>query len=235
MRDPETAATQFPAYLTDATPFIERARPRLLSDAEPHDELRAGPSDFDLNETPHDTAGIGSERRAAPDGIVAELRPAAVLVGIVARQPLTVLLTRRTAHLSEHGGQIAFPGGRIEPSDETATAAALRETREEIGLHTHAIQPLGFLPSYRTSTGYRICPLVGVIQPPFDVFPDAREVADIFEVPLAYLMTDANHRIDSRIWQGIERRFYAMPYEQHYIWGATAGILKSLHRSLTEE
>lgn len=175
--------------------------------------------DFDLN------AGF-----AAP--VALPLRPAAVLIAIVARDPLTVILTQRTQTLSSHPGQIAFPGGRIDAPDETPTAAALREAHEEIGLSSHLIEPLGFLDTYTTATGYAIEPLVSMVAPGFALALQAGEVAEVFEVPLAFLMDEANHRIDTKIWQGVERRFYAMPFQNRYIWGATAGILKNMHERL---
>lgn len=159
-------------------------------------------------------------------------KDAAVLIAICARAPLTVLLTERTPHLSAHAGQIAFPGGRIDPGDRDATAAALREAKEEIGLDASLVEPLGYLDPYRTSTGYLITPVVALVEPDFAIAANPTEVADVFEVPLAFLMDQANHRIESRQWRGAERRFYAMPYNQHYIWGATAGIIRSLSRRL---
>jgi 8-oxo-dGTP pyrophosphatase MutT (NUDIX family) len=179
----------------------------------------SAPSDFDLNP--------GMDVPLADP-----LMPAAVLVPICARETLTVLLTERTPHLTAHAGQIAFPGGRIDADDADAAAAALREAREEIGLDPSLVEPLGYLDPYRTSTGYLITPLVALIEPHFKLTVNPHEVASVFEVPLPFLMDQTNHRIDSRIWRGAERRFYAMPYEQRYIWGATAGIIKTLYRRL---
>jgi 8-oxo-dGTP pyrophosphatase MutT (NUDIX family) len=143
-----------------------------------------------------------------------------------------VILTERAECLSAHAGQIAFPGGRIELSDAGPLAAALREAHEEIALEPAFVEPLGYLEPYRTGTGFCITPAVALIRPGFSLSPDPNEVADIFEVPLAFLMSEANHRIDSRIWRGAERRFYAMPYGERYIWGATAGIIRTLYRRL---
>ncbi|HPG88759.1 MAG TPA: CoA pyrophosphatase [Hyphomicrobium sp.] len=177
------------------------------------------PSDFDLNPGYQPDSG-------------APLKLAAVLVGICARDPLTVLLTERTPNLTAHAGQIAFPGGRIDDTDPDAEAAALREANEEIGLDSRLVERLGYLDPYRTSTGYLITPVVALITPRFNLSINPAEVADVFEVPLAFLMNETNHRIESREWRGAKRQFYTMPYEQHYIWGATAGIIRSLSRRL---
>jgi 8-oxo-dGTP pyrophosphatase MutT (NUDIX family) len=155
-----------------------------------------------------------------------------VLVPIVARETLTVLLTRRAAHLSAHAGQIAFPGGKIDAADRDARAAALREAAEEIGLDARYIRPLGFLDTYRTGTGFQIDPLVALVVPEFTLTSDPSEVAETFEVPLDYLMDPTNHHMHTKLWQNVERRYYAMPFENYYIWGATAGILKNMHERL---
>jgi 8-oxo-dGTP pyrophosphatase MutT (NUDIX family) len=178
------------------------------------------PSDYDLSP------------ELVPQIAQAPLAPAAVLVPLVAHAELTVLLTQRTEHLRRHAGQIAFPGGRMEPTDKDPLATALREAEEEIGLDPARVEPLGYLDAYRTGTGFRIFPVVALVEPGFTLSLDAREVADAFEVPLSFLMNEANHRTEVRTWQGAERRFYAMPYEQRYIWGATAGIMKNMHRRL---
>ena len=151
---------------------------------------------------------------------------------VVARSPLTVLLTARTEHLPSHAGQIAFPGGKVETYDAGPLAAALREAREEIALDQAFIEPVGYPPPYRTGTGYIITPAVALVRPGFKLTPDPAEVADVFEVPFAFLMNEANHQIHSRPWRGAERRFYAMPYGERYIWGATAGIIRTLYRRL---
>lgn len=166
------------------------------------------------------------------------LRKAAVLVPLVARQSgLSVLLTMRTAHLNEHAGQISFPGGRSENDDADAIATALRESREEIGLESRFIDVLGFLPDYITVTGYHVRPVVGLVQEGFALRPDPSEVAEVFEVPLAFLMDPQHHEQRVYKWDGGERRFYAMPYPRisegrHFIWGATAGMLRNLYHLL---
>jgi 8-oxo-dGTP pyrophosphatase MutT (NUDIX family) len=161
-------------------------------------------------------------------------RPAAVLVPLVRREPgITVLLTQRTEDMPSHAGQIAFPGGRQQAEDVDAIATALRETEEEVGLGREFIEVIGPVDHYRTGTGYEITPIVGIVTPGFIPRADPREVADVFEVPLEHFLDERNHRIDSRVWQGRERRYYAMPYGERYIWGATAGMLKNLHFVLT--
>jgi len=164
----------------------------------------------------------------------ASFRPAAVLVPLVRREAgITVLLTQRTEDMPSHAGQIAFPGGRQQKEDVDASDTALRETEEEVGLSRSFIDVIGQVDRYRTGTGYEITPVVGIVTPGFTIHADPREVADVFEVPLEHFLDEKNHRIDSRVWQGRERRYYAMPYGERYIWGATAGMLKNLHFVLT--
>ncbi|MCU0837648.1 MAG: CoA pyrophosphatase [Rhodospirillales bacterium] len=157
------------------------------------------------------------------------LKPAAVLVPIIERETLSVLFTRRTSHLAHHAGQISFPGGHIEPDDECPRDTALRETEEEIGLGREHVTVIGHLDTYVTRTGFVVTPVVGVITPPFSLNPDPHEVAEIFEVPLDFLMDSSNHQFCSAEFDGHVRHFYAMPYESYYIWGATAGMLKNFH------
>lgn len=156
------------------------------------------------------------------------LTPAAVLFPIVLRDSPTVLLTRRTAHLRDHAGQISFPGGRVEADDPSPMHTALRETREETGLAGEHVEIIGFLPEYRTGTGFRVTPVVGLVRPPFALDPDPFEVAEIFEVPLDFLLDPANHRPHSLLYRGALRHFFAMPYGEYFIWGATAGMIRSL-------
>ncbi|MGD9880324.1 MAG: CoA pyrophosphatase [Reyranella sp.] len=161
-------------------------------------------------------------------------RPAAVLVPIIRREPaLTVLLTQRTDDMPSHAGQIAFPGGRPQAGDTDSVDTALREAEEEVGLARQFVEVIGSVDHYRTGTGYDITPVVGLVTPGFTTRADPREVADVFEVPLAFFLDEKNHRIDSRVWQGRERRYYAMPYGERYIWGATAGMLKNLQYVLS--
>jgi 8-oxo-dGTP pyrophosphatase MutT (NUDIX family) len=161
------------------------------------------------------------------------LTPAAVLVPIVLRdEGQTVLLTQRTAHLRDHGGQISFPGGRVEADDLSPTHTALRETEEEIGLLGERIEIVGFLPEYRTGTGFRVTPVVALVHPPFELQPDPFEVAEIFEVPLDFLLDPANHQRHSLHYRGALRNYFAMPYGDYFIWGATAGMIRSLSERL---
>jgi 8-oxo-dGTP pyrophosphatase MutT (NUDIX family) len=158
---------------------------------------------------------------------------AAVLVPIVTNpEGLSVLFTLRTPHLSAHAGQVSFPGGRVEPGDADETAAALRETEEEIGLPPNRIRLIGRLDTYVTRTGFRIHPLVGFVAPPLALAPDPQEVADVFEVPLDFLIDPVNRRRESRLYQGRERFFWAIPYGSRYIWGATAGMVVNLSELL---
>ena len=163
----------------------------------------------------------------------AAVTAAAVLVPIVAHPAaLTVLFTQRTPHLKKHAGQISFPGGRAEPGDATPEFTALREAQEEIGLRPEQAEVIARLPEYFTRTGYRVTPVVALLQPPLELAPDAREVDEIFEVPLAFLLDPRNHRRETREIQGRTVSYYAMPYGERYIWGATAGMLINLYRHL---
>lgn len=197
---------------------LSRNPPPLPSES----DTEVSPSDFDLN--PELAADVLASRTP--------LLPAAVLIPVVARPELTVLLTQRTDSLAHHAGQVAFPGGKMEPGDADPIATALREAEEEVGLNRRFVEPLGYLDAYRTGTGYRIFPVVALVHDGFDLTLDPREVADAFEVPLAFLMDEQNHRTHVRPWRGADRRFYAMPFEQRYIWGATAGIMKNMHQRL---
>lgn len=163
------------------------------------------------------------------------LVPAAVLVPLVEHADgFTIILTQRMADLKAHAGQISFPGGRMEPEDRDAEAGALREAHEEVGLAPSTVEILGQLDPYVTVTGFEVTPVVGAITPPLSLKPDPREVADIFEVPLAFILDRANHQRHSRTTAGgIKRAYYALPYGDRYIWGATAGMLINLYEVLT--
>ena len=162
------------------------------------------------------------------------LTPAAVLLLIVDRKPeRTVLFTQRTDHLAAHAGQISFPGGRFQEGDATPESTALREAREEVGLDAKRVELLGRLPEYHTSTGFLVTPVVGWTEPPIEYRPDPHEVADVFEVPLDFLLDAANHRYESAFYRGRMRHYWAMPWNERFIWGATAGMLVTFHRILT--
>lgn len=163
------------------------------------------------------------------------LRPAAVLCGLVERAAgVQVILTRRADHLARHAGQIAFPGGKVDAADPSPLAAALREADEEIGLTRDEVEILGAIDPYETSSGYTVTPFVGFVRPSFTPIADPSEVAEVFEVPLDFLMDEANHQLVSKDLGRGTRRFYAMPYRDRYVWGATAGMLRNLSDRLSE-
>jgi 8-oxo-dGTP pyrophosphatase MutT (NUDIX family) len=199
----------------------EQIEANLRTEAEIDEERERRPmtGDFDLN--PMMLDWLDSEQT---------LKAAAVLVPIVERAEPTVLLTKRTDHLHHHAGQVSFPGGRVEPQDVDVVATALRETEEEIGLSRDFVEIAGYLDDYQTGTGFHITPVVGFVRPGFELDLDDFEVAEAFEVPLSFLFDPANHHRHARVWQGKERRYYAMPYGDYYIWGATAGMLINLYR-----
>lgn len=159
--------------------------------------------------------------------------PAAVLIPVVQRaQGPTMLLTRRAAALRSHSAQVAFPGGRVDAVDGSPVVTALRETEEEIGLPRERIRTLGFLDAYLTGTGYRIVPVVALVEPPFSLTINAHEVDEAFEIPLSFLLDPANHRREGREWQGLYRTYYAISLGDRYIWGATAGMIRNLYERL---
>ena len=158
------------------------------------------------------------------------LKQAAVLLLIVEHAEPTVVFTQRTAHLADHAGQISFPGGRCEPEDGSPERTALREAEEEAGIDPASVEILGRLPDYRTSTGFCVTPIVGWARPPLDYRPDPHEVAEVFEVPLAFLLDARNHRHESAFYTGRTRKYWAMPFGERFIWGATAGMLVTFQR-----
>ena len=203
-------------------PFRDAAAGRLRSEpatfAEPRADLK-GDHAFD----PGALAGT----------VLPPPRPAAVLVPVVTRpdEP-TLILTQRAAHLRSHSGQIAFPGGRVDPEDLSPVHAALREAEEEIGLDRRWVEPLGYLDAYLSGTNFFVMPVVAAVDPGFTLSVNPDEVAEAFEVPLAFLMDEANHAIHSREWKGAMRRYYAIPFADRYIWGVTAGILRNMYERL---
>ncbi len=160
-------------------------------------------------------------------------KPAAVLIPVIRREPeATILFTQRTDNLSSHPGQVAFPGGKIDNTDASAEAAALRETEEEIGLSADDVDLIGRAPDYLTGSGYHIAPVLGLVQPDLAYTLNEHEVSAVFEVPLSFLMDPANHVMGSRIWQGVRRTYYEMPYRDRHIWGVTAGMVRILYERL---
>jgi 8-oxo-dGTP pyrophosphatase MutT (NUDIX family) len=200
--------------------FFARARQRLTLEVPPAltDPLADGArGDLDLNPETWQRAGVKATK------------PAAVLIPVIDRSEPTVLLTLRTTELASHAGQVAFPGGKIDPTDESPVAAALREAKEETGLAPGFIDPIGYLDLYLTFSGFRILPTLACVKPEFTLVLNPREVTETFEVPLAFLMTPGNHQRKTRDWNGLEREYYAIPFENRYIWGITAGILRNLY------
>lgn len=167
---------------------------------------------------------------------VSGLTPAAVLVPIVAQPTgFTVLLTQRTQHLKDHPGQISFPGGRVEPTDKNPITTALRETQEEIGLPRRCVDVRGYLDAYETATGFLVTPVVGFVPPMLRLRLDPFEVAEVFEVPLSFLLDASNHQIGTLSFGGVQRRFWVFQYQDRFIWGATAGMLMNLFRRLQQD
>lgn len=208
---PETAFSA-PPVLDD---FLSRARMRLLSQPDL------------LGEPPRGDHELTPEFRPLVDRM--PVRSAAVLIPVIAREHPSVLLTLRSPHLPSHPGQIAFPGGKIDPEDAGPLDAALREAEEEVGLGREKVAPLGYLDAYLSRTGYRIVPVVGLVRPDFGLKLNPGEVDEAFEVPLDFLMSPSNHQRHSREAEGLRRTFHAMTYEKRFIWGITAGILRNLY------
>ena len=207
----------------DSQEFFRRARERLRFDVPP------GLTDPNVLAP---TGDFGTDTMLQIIAREKPLRPAAVLIPVVEREMPTVLLTTRAAHLNEHAGQISFPGGKIEPSDPSPLDAALREADEEIGLKRTFVDPIGYLDVYATGFGFRIMPVLARVQPGFELSVSQDEVDDVFEVPLAFLMDPVNHKLGSKEFRGMQRSFYEMPFEQRYIWGATAGMLRALYERI---
>jgi 8-oxo-dGTP pyrophosphatase MutT (NUDIX family) len=205
--------------------FFDRARARLRFD------VPAGLTDVSAVPPSGDQ---GTDRMLQILAQEQPIRPAAVLIPVVDHAQPTVLLTQRAAHLNDHAGQISFPGGKIDSSDASPLDAALREAEEEIGLQRSFVTPVGYLDLYATGFGFRILPTVARVQPGFELQVNADEVDDVFEVPLAFLMDPINHQVHSKEWRGIMRSYYAMPFAERYIWGATAGILRVLYERIVK-
>jgi 8-oxo-dGTP pyrophosphatase MutT (NUDIX family) len=212
------------ALQVNSESFFERARTLLNLEVPPAltdpaaQGVRRG--DLDLDPALWERAGVSATK------------PASVLVPIVDRSAPTVLLTQRTAELASHAGQVAFPGGKIDPTDESPVAAALREATEEVGLAPILVEPIGYLDLYLTFSGFRILPTVARVKPDFTLKLNPREVTEAFEVPLDFLMNPENHQRKTRDWKGIPRDYYAMPFGERYIWGVTAGILRNLYERI---
>lgn len=209
------------ATLSALTAFEERAAARLR------------PSPPDPADRRADLRGDHAFDPEGPTPHPVPPRAAAVLVPVIERPGgPEVLLTERSSHLRQHSGQIAFPGGKMDPGDATPVETALREAEEEIGLDRRRVRPLGFLDAYLSGTNYLVLPVVAVVAPPFDLRLNPEEVESVFEVPLAFLMEEANHQLHSGEWNGRTRRYYAIPFGERYIWGVTAGILRNMHERL---
>jgi 8-oxo-dGTP pyrophosphatase MutT (NUDIX family) len=206
-----------------AAEFFARARERLSFDVPP--------GLLDPGIIP-ESGDSGTERMLEIIAREQPIRPAAVLVPVVDHPQPTVLLTQRSAHLADHAGQIAFPGGKIDATDASPLDTALREAREEVGLQREYIEPIGYLGLYGTSFGFRILPTLARVQPGFKLVLSQAEVDDTFEVPLSFLMNPANHQVQSKEFRGMLRSYYAMPYGPRYIWGATAGMLRMLYERI---
>jgi 8-oxo-dGTP pyrophosphatase MutT (NUDIX family) len=211
------------AEVMSAEEFFARARARLTL------QVPAGLTDPNITPQRGDHDVDPVMRKIAA---VRPIRPAAVLVPIVDHPRPTVLLTQRAQHLPDHGGQVSFPGGKIDQSDVSPLESALREASEEIGLDREFVEPLGYTDLYMTTLGYRIVPVIARVKPGFTLKLNKKEVDATFEVPLAFLMDQANVQRHSRTWQGMTRHYYAIIFGERYIWGVTAGILRNLHERI---
>lgn len=203
--------------------FFDRGRHRL--------DFGVPPSLIDPNIIP-ESGDSGTDRMLEIIAHEQPIRPAAVLIPVVDHPEPTVLLTQRSAHLNNHAGQISFPGGKIDVTDASPLDAALREAEEEVGLARSFVEPIGYLGVYGTAFGFRILPTLARVKPGFALHINKGEVDDAFEVPLSFLMNPANHQLHSKEFRGMERFYYAMPFAERYIWGATAGILRVLYERI---
>ena len=203
--------------------FVARARDRLRFDVPP--------ALTDASVIPA-SSDAGNDRMLQIVAQETPIRPAAVLIAVVAHAEPTIILTQRAAHLNDHAGQISFPGGKIDATDASPLDAALREAEEEIGIDRSFVEPIGYLDLYGTGFGFRILPTVARVKPGFDLRINENEVDNAFEVPLSFLMDPANHQIHSKEFRGVARSYYAMPFAERYIWGATAGILRVLYERI---
>jgi 8-oxo-dGTP pyrophosphatase MutT (NUDIX family) len=206
-----------------AAEFFDRGRARLRFDV---------PSALLDPDIIPESGDSGTDRMLEIIAREQPIRPAAVLIPVVEHPEPTVLLTQRSVHLSSHAGQIAFPGGKIDATDASPLEAALREAEEEVGLDRSFVDPIGYLDVYGTSFGFRILPTLARVKPGFQLTINHGEVDDAFEVPLAFLMNPANHQLHAKEFRGMERTYYAMPFAERYIWGATAGILRLLYERI---
>ncbi|MCC5977137.1 MAG: CoA pyrophosphatase [Salinarimonas sp.] len=202
----------------NAEDFVTRALARL----------HRAPPGFDTPRGDHD---LNPDWTQPEDG--RRYKPAAVLVPVIMRrQGLTIMLTHRGSALRAHSGQISFPGGKVDAGDPTPLSTALREAQEEIGLDAGYVELMGYGDAYRSTSGYLVTPVVGLVREGFRLSLNPFEVAEIFEVPAGFLMNPENHEVQVRLWNGRLRQYYAMPYQRHYIWGVTAGMLRHLYERL---
>jgi 8-oxo-dGTP pyrophosphatase MutT (NUDIX family) len=206
-----------------AAEFFDRGRARLGFDV--------SPALLDPDIIP-ESGDSGTDKMLEIIAREQPIRPAAVLIPVVDHPEPTVLLTQRSVHLTSHAGQIAFPGGKIDATDASPLDAALREAEEEVGLDRSFVDPIGYLDVYGTAFGFRILPTLARVRPGFQLTINQSEVDDAFEVPLSFLMNPANHQLHSKEFRGMERTYYAMPFAERYIWGATAGILRLLYERI---
>jgi 8-oxo-dGTP pyrophosphatase MutT (NUDIX family) len=224
MKSSAEMAAEIPVSLRE---FVARARERLSLEI---------PANLDAPASLKELTEQQGDHQLAKDmaAILADkpFRPAAVLMPVVAHEKPTFLLTQRAEKLSTHSGQVAFPGGRIDPGDRDPADAAMREAMEEVGLARDFITPLGYLEPYLSGTGFRIVPVVALVSPGFSLTLNPLEVTNAFEVPFDFLMSPDNHQRHSREWRGLLRSYYAMTYQEHYIWGATAGMIRRLYERL---